>query len=139
MLSIPPPLPLIREKIHWKQCIRFLLTAILSIYTWRVTAQTELPATDPFKQKQIGQLPVITPPVPSEFSHLGPAPLVNIQPSVINHQLYNNYNNINEQNRMILQQHGLIPGQGGNAQQVQQFAEIERDLLETEFYRKHLE
>lgn len=47
-------------------------------------------------------------------------------------------NSIEQQNRQILQQAGMLPG-ATNAQQVKAMAELERDLMEGKFYRDHLE
>jgi hypothetical protein len=51
-------------------------------------------------------------------------------------QLQNNA--IEEQNRRVLQQQNLLPGPGGAAQ-VSQQAQMERELLEEDFYRKNEE
>jgi hypothetical protein len=45
---------------------------------------------------------------------------------------------IEEQNRRVLQQQNLLPGPGG-AGQVSQQAQMERELMEDEFYRKNAE
>jgi hypothetical protein len=51
-------------------------------------------------------------------------------------QLQNNA--VEEQNRRVLQQQNLLPGPGGAAQ-VSQQAQVERELMEDEFYRKNEE
>lgn len=95
---------------------------------------------DFFNKQPLGQIQ-IAPPQPFQFT---PVDVNNfsakqnanfpIQPN----PLLAGQSSIEQQNRQILQQHNMLPGPT-NARQVQQMAEVERDLMETEFYRKHVE
>lgn len=48
-------------------------------------------------------------------------------------------NTIEEQNRRILQAHNMLPGQTNTPQQINQLADVERDLMEEKLYREHIE
>lgn len=60
-------------------------------------------------------------------------------PNNVNSILGNN--SIEEQNKRILQQNGMLPGQVNvtTPQQVVQLAEIERELMQEKFYREQIE
>lgn len=53
--------------------------------------------------------------------------------------ILDNNNLIQQQNQKILQQSNMLPGQPTNADQVKQMADVERDLMETKFYREQME
>ena len=85
-------------------------------------------------------LPNIQTPQPAKFTSVDInqfTPKSSI-PSTPTNPLLNSNNSIEEQNRQILQKHNMLP-QATNARQVQQLADIERDLIETNFYRETVE
>jgi hypothetical protein len=94
---------------------------------------------DLFNRPTLGEIQ-INAPQPFQFTPvtLNAAPAMG-QPGLPNINPIFADNAIEEQNRRILQQHSMLPGQITTPQQVKQLADIERDLMEEKFYREHIE
>ncbi len=94
-----------------------------------------------FNRQPLGQLQIQTP-QPAQFQQID----INhfSTPSNQQTQLYSpnpilsGQNPIEQQNRQILQNAGMLPG-ATNSRQVQAMADLERDLMQEKFYRDHLE
>jgi len=116
----------------------------LFIISNTINAQSKINYNN-FDKQSLGQLQIILPqpPQPATFQQID---INNFSPkqaqvnSPAQPNLILDYNNSTErQNQQILQQTNMLPGQPTNAQQVQQMADIERDLMETKFYRDEME
>jgi hypothetical protein len=94
-----------------------------------------------FNRQPLGQLQIQTT-RPTEFNQKDInhySPQTNQQTQLYSpNPMFGGQNIIERQNRLILQNAGMLPG-AANARQVQAMADAERDLIEEKFYRDHLE
>lgn len=92
---------------------------------------------DVFSRPSLGQIP-ITLPQPAQFEPVSSrvSPGMNLQTQT--NSILNNQHFIEQQNQQVLRQHNQLAN-ATNSRQVQQLAEIERDLMQEKFYREHRE
>jgi len=94
-----------------------------------------------FNRQPLGQLQIQTP-QPAQFEQIDInhfSPQTNQQTQLYSpNPILGGQNAIEQQNRQILQNAGMLPGPT-NARQVQAMADVERDLMEEKFYRDRLE
>lgn len=109
----------------------WILLFCLTLFFAQLNGQTKFKYNF-FEKPLIGQLQVMPPmPQPFQFETIGTN---NFFPTAPNPNLPSS-NSISEQNQKLIQQLNA----GTSSQRVQQMAEIERDLMEVESYRKEME
>jgi len=114
---------------------------VLTITFFTSFLYVQVKAQSPINYKLFDQFPSVKIPSP-EVARI--QPVVTYNSSSAKQNTLNNStdyfqqqnNAIEEQNRRVLQQQNLLPGPGG-ASQVSQQAQMERELMEEEFYRKN--
>ena len=129
--------PFKRASLHPLHFGTLLLTITLA---WTLANGQQPIKFDFFYKQPLGQIQIaLSQPfqfTPVDINNFSAKPNANFP--VQTNSLLAGQSSIEQQNRQILQQHNMLPG-STNARQVQQIAEVERDLIETEFYRKHVE